>query len=251
MNAPPGPGVVTIAAPAARRWLEQTGAIRVLNRFDRAVNLADMSGAVLALVRDEAFLGPFAAVVPELRPSEWQAGPVARGALPSLDGSFAEWDPRPDWEGLRTSQWVDAALAMATRGDRAEILDALGVALGRDDSADAAAIAQSLAGVGGGLTPEGDDALVGAMYAVWATRSEEISLRLCAPLADAAAPRTTVLSAEWLRAAARGEAAAPWHALLSALAAAEGARSPGVDAAWQGVLAMGATREPPPRSAGL
>jgi hypothetical protein len=79
--------------------------------------------------------------------------------------------------------------------------------------------ARQLAGLGGGLTPAGDDFLVGAMHAAWLTRPPREAALLSEVIASAATPLTTRLSAAWLRAAARGEAAAPWHTLFEALAA--------------------------------
>jgi hypothetical protein len=96
--------------------------------------------------------------------------------------------------------------------------------------------AARLAGLGGGLTPAGDDFLVGAMLWVWLTCPTPEPL--CQMLLEAAAPRTTALSAAFLQAAARGECSASWHALLAVLAE-------GTDAdlapAVQAVLAHGYT----------
>jgi len=75
--------------------------------------------------------------------------------------------------------------------------------------------AAQLAGLGNGLTPAGDDFLGGTMLWAWLALSTPRSL--CRVLAEAAAPRTTALSAALLHAAARGECSAAWHALLAAL----------------------------------
>jgi len=68
-----------------------------------------------------------------------------------------------------------------------------------------------LAGAGEGLTPAGDDLLAGyaAGLVLWHGREEEARA-----IADAAAPRTTLLSATLLRHAARGELPEPAHTLL-------------------------------------
>jgi hypothetical protein len=74
-----------------------------------------------------------------------------------------------------------------------------------------------LAGLGIGLTPDGDDLLIGSVLAarIWhpGHLAEEISQRI----AETSVQRTTALSAEWLRSAARGECAWPWHALFEGL----------------------------------
>jgi hypothetical protein len=62
--------------------------------------------------------------------------------------------------------------------------------------------------------------------------------RFCQTLLDAAAPRTTALSAACLRAAADGQCTAAWHRLLAAL---EGGREEELAAATQEALAYGHT----------
>jgi hypothetical protein len=75
--------------------------------------------------------------------------------------------------------------------------------------------ASRLAGLGGGLTPSGDDFLVGVM--IWAWLAHPMPERVCHPLLEASDLRTTALSGALLRAAARGECSLSWHHLLSAL----------------------------------
>ncbi|MDR7522718.1 MAG: DUF2877 domain-containing protein [Armatimonadota bacterium] len=84
----------------------------------------------------------------------------------------------------------------------------------------AGAVAEAIAGRGPGLTPSGDDLLAGIMHAatVWpwlASRGRGADLRTV--LRDAAAPRTTRISAAYLDAAAGGLASEPWHALVAGL----------------------------------
>jgi hypothetical protein len=75
--------------------------------------------------------------------------------------------------------------------------------------------ASVLAGLGSGLTPAGDDLLSGVMMWAWLAHTEARSF--CASLVQVAAPRTTPLSAAFLRAAAQGECNEAWHRLLQAL----------------------------------
>jgi hypothetical protein len=98
--------------------------------------------------------------------------------------------------------------------------------------------ALGLAGLGGGLTPAGDDFIVGALLAVWAGLYGPGLELLTAAVADAAAERTTTLSGAYLRAAARGECSARWHALFKALLATEHAAS---RRALEALLAVGHT----------
>jgi hypothetical protein len=87
-----------------------------------------------------------------------------------------------------------------------------------------------LAGLGSGLTPAGDDFLTGTL--LWAWLAHPAPAPFCRALVEAAIPRTTVLSAAFLRAAARGECSAPWHRLLGAL----GERVEAQGTGWQLVL---------------
>ena len=71
----------------------------------------------------------------------------------------------------------------------------------------------NLAGLGFGLTPSGDDYLLGLMASLWLTRNttklEEIALLAC--------KKTTSLSAAFLKAASKGEFAECWHRLAFAI----------------------------------
>ncbi len=80
-----------------------------------------------------------------------------------------------------------------------------------------------LAGLGVGLTPAGDDFLLGFMARIWLDPvllpPDWSASDLCQRIARTAGPRTTRLSRTWLEYAARGQFAEPWHDLVSALAA--------------------------------
>jgi hypothetical protein len=180
------------------------------------------------------------------------AGVLRLGPLNVRWDSASLWDPRPDWarirqrrlvwqgqltglvERLRTESPGGLAALLGGTSARAEngsrLLDqlvaaarvpALQVLTGLESSdTNNLAIegARALAGLGGGLTPSGDDFLIGVMHALWATLQDPEAKASTARLAAVAAPRTTPLSAAWLQAAADGEAAGHWHALLMALA---------------------------------
>ena len=98
--------------------------------------------------------------------------------------------------------------------------------------------AKALAGLGGGLTPAGDDFIVGVMLATWAGLYGSGAEALRQPIVEAAAPLTTTLSAAYLRAAARGECMAQWHALFEALLC-SGAQA--MRAAMRALMAIGHT----------
>jgi hypothetical protein len=188
----------------------------------------------------------------------------------------ATWEPCPGWAGLRAQRGqmrspVDALWALCSvHKPRSALEPLLGAMHPADDShleaqpgwdglngivldraAEAAADlcagwggngerlrrgGEALAGLGQGLTPAGDDYMGGAMLAAWLAHPEPSWF--CQTLAQAAAPRTTTLSAAFLRAAARGQCSADWHRLLGALV--EGAEAD-VVAAGRHVSGFGAT----------
>ncbi len=121
--------------------------------------------------------------------------------------------------------------------DRARpMLAALLAALDGGDQGSAAAAAEGLIGLGPGLTPSGDDALVGIEAALHA-----LSRPTAGFLAGAAHDldeRTTAVSATLLRHAAAGEFAERIHALLAALLGSDEAAIP---AAIDRAVAWGAT----------
>ena len=108
--------------------------------------------------------------------------------------------------GRRVRPAVESLLAALQAGDREGVAQGTG----------------ALAGLGPGLTPAGDDLLVGLMAGLhmWnrpLLGSGWSAEEACRAIAETAAPRTTTLSAAWLRAAAGGEFAEPWHQLAAAL----------------------------------
>ena len=72
-----------------------------------------------------------------------------------------------------------------------------------------------------GLTPAGDDFILGAVLAVWIIHPPEIARVLAKEVTDVAAPLTTSLSAAWLRSAGKGEAGVLWHNFFDDLISAD------------------------------
>ena len=266
------------ATPAARDWLALAPAARLLNVFERACNLVDDRGEVLAVVTSERGLTPFALVVApvERAPfrglSETSAITVAAGMLRlgplTIETSGARlWDPAPDWRLIRPlfarpGALQDLAARSAGLGPAGSLLelfapaglaDALPPAL-RHRALDGARVlvsgwqagsldtaadgARRLAGLGGGLTPAGDDFILGTVLGAWAGLYGAGAEALALGIVDAAAPRTTTLSAAYLRAAGRGECSAYWHALFAALLQPDAASVP---TALRALLAVGHT----------
>jgi hypothetical protein len=230
---------------------------------------------IIALVTPEIGDGPLNVVLDDDR---WDLRAIEPGTPARTDGERLQvgsleidlgqaevWEPRPDWAALRThrgriearlptlravslghapeggllallgddsgeNRWREAALAAArSAGDALEAGWAGDLARLQEGAA-------QLAGLGGGLTPGGDDFLCGAMLWAWLAHPRPDSF--CHAIVETAAPWTTTLSAAFLRAAAKGECSAAWHALLDALAQGDDS---GVSQAALPVLAHGAT----------
>ena len=116
-------------------------------------------------------------------------------------------------------------------------LDRLASAIGARDSAIASRLASGLVGLGPGLTPSGDDALVGIAAAAAALGKPD-AVAFLRPIAEGALERTTIVAATFLRHASVGEFSGRFHDLLVALLGPDDtALIPAVDRA----LAWGAT----------
>ncbi len=82
--------------------------------------------------------------------------------------------------------------------------------------------AKSLAGLGIGLTPAGDDFLVGVMMALFAYEKHDKAIEISSILAQESMPLTNSISAAWLKAARFGEAGESWHDMIAAIAQDQG-----------------------------
>src|SRR4051794_34039588 len=183
-----------------------------------------------------------AAAPPAWEPGLPRLGPAGAGAPRGRGAGRAAAPGRggaPDAGALRER---GAAIAAALgrwwelgAGERGrEGLDALGRALRDRDANAAARAAERLLGLGGGLTPEGDDVLTATAAVVaaagaafgFAGRARERWLAALVP--DDTASRTTALSATLLRLGAEGRIVEPVHRLLDL---------GGRDEAWREALA--------------
>ena len=219
----------------------------VLATFQRSAYV-DLDGRIVALVASDLELGPFTIVLNDFSAvrEHCSAGPVA------LDGGLlrigaadidlraaAIWNPAlpsPAGAGAARDAAIDTLLAAAPPGSIAPLLkparasgpllgplsrglDSIADLLDDAEAADEAwqEAAAKIAGRGPGLTPSGDDLLMGIVLAlvVWPhlARTE----RIPDLLVDAARSKTTRISGAYLDAARRGWAAEPWHALVRAL----------------------------------
>ena len=184
-------------------------------------------------------------------------------------GNAKLWPPRPDWEVLHGKKDKTAnqlmnlgitnyfesggldtplgklsgllehrGLPITNHRFSNSLISSLFMALARVDITTAKAVASRLAGLGMGLTPAGDDLIIGAVYAAWIIHPTDIARVLAKEIANTAAPLTTSLSAALLRSAGKGEAGILWHKFFDALSDSDNAR---IQQAMDKILAIGET----------
>ena len=212
-----------LTTPRVRRWLAHSREARILHLFADVCNLVNEESQVVSLVSRRIGAGPFALVLATR--SAWPANSRARvkidrqaerlsvGPLQLAYGTAASWQPRPAWERLRRRGGAGEDQPEALPPSIAVLLQQLLDGIDRGERAVVQTVAARLAGRGQGLTPTGDDVLVGVLYALWVWQPVGDGwMRL---IVESAAPRTTSLSAAFLRAAAAGEATHAWHRLVA------------------------------------
>lgn len=219
-------------SPAARNWLADSRRPRILHVFDHACNLIDERGELLSVVAPEIGNGPFNLVVGDdvcfseylnlespisIAPDQFTLGDMI---IDTLDARL--WNPHPDWGKLysRKDHVLDRMTKSPVPGDRAPISQPAGSLLSSLALADLPSTlgaARRLAGLGIGLTPAGDDFMLGAILATWIVQPTEIARVLAEGIVNTAAPLTTSLSAAFLKSAGRGEAGEVWHEFFDAL----------------------------------
>ncbi len=247
---------VSVTTPSAMKQQKSEQEYVVLHVFSDVCNLTDGSGNVLSLVTREDALSPFSMLVtsPEdkdrdgfrfdelidvnspvkLSRKRTQVGGIRisaknariwnplieRGAihsdrvmsyLPMIEEKLRDFalqkslvellgkDRLFGIHGLVQSAWLDLRKAM-------ELGDAKAVSRH----------AVRLAGLGEGLTPAGDDLLIGIICALWILGDEKADETIDA-IVRQSIPLTTTLSAAWLHAAGRGEFGILWHRFLEAI----------------------------------
>lgn len=231
---------LSIARPLSAELAAHPFSGRVLGRFERACNLVDIAERVITLTLPEIGNGPFSIVMAgwphwfeslpldqvviatadRLNIGPWQIDLTTakiweaqlpcstqplklNSAIAGLLSPYSDW-PHPAGNSILNNRLVEVATHLNRAMREAEGAE--------KDEKIAQAVGQ-LAGLGSGLTPAGDDYLVGVMAALWLTGQKALLPRL----AKVAADKTTALSAAFLNAAGRGEFIEPWHALVLAL----------------------------------
>lgn len=229
-----------LASPSEPSFSHRLVRSTVLSRHTHALNLRTEIGNLVSIVWPEVGKGPFHMTLAE--PVDFvNLAP----AVCDFDFSQAElWDARLSALTV-DSCWVRAAMVNSAVSRQLSLapfppLLRLTAALRHGDLDIVRAAAHALAGLGPGLTPAGDDMLVGVMAGLWlAPAALPASLSVaeaCHLITKVAIPRTTTLSGAWLRHAAHGEFGEPWHQLAAALTV-----QADVEAAITRLLAFGAS----------
>jgi hypothetical protein len=247
------------ASAALLKFLHTPRSGRVIATFARSCYLA-FDGRIVAVVSAELHNGPLNLVVVPTPPfghlvigaqvsSDAHRVQVADAWEIVLDGAIA-WDPALSrihraandtlLDQLRALTDLIAAEAPAGGLARLSVGRAGGIltplersaspglvdlssGLRQADHARVARGARTLAGRGPGLTPSGDDILVGCLLALTALpHVGGASVREA--IAHSARHRTTQISTAYLDAAARGEASEAWHRFVAAMSVSDAVR---------------------------
>jgi hypothetical protein len=240
------------AAPAVYEWLANSCHPQLLHVFHDACNLINEDREVLSVVPSSIGNGPFNLVLEDSVSFsdrfqvESQVSIVGNQLLLGeliIDVSGVKcWSPRPSWEELFNNR-DRIASQLAGFSDPVSncpvhLVSALSSALAKEDISASREISSHLAGLGIGLTPAGDDFIMGALYATWMIHPRKTAERLAMEIANQAAPLTTSLSAAWLRSAGKGEAGIRWHVFLNALLCSDQIQ---IQAAMDKIMSIGAT----------
>lgn len=249
-------------APNVNDWLANSRHPRILHIFDHACNLINERREVLSVVTPRIGDGPFNLVIEEdvffsrnlslespIRCAEPVEASLSPNQLTLADLTIhtvgaKSWNPHPDWERLhaRRNEILNQLMSLSVPNYQSPIPNSLtsnlASALANKDMAAAKTMTSKLAGLGVGLTPTGDDYILGGLLAARIIHSPEAAKSFAREIANIAAPLTTSLSAAWLKSAGRGEAGILWHDFFDALISAD---SRSTQSAIDRILAVGET----------
>lgn len=229
-------------------WLENSRQPRILHVFDEACNLINERREVLSIVAPHIGNGPFNLVVEDHvlfseyinieSPVSIAGNQIVLSDLTIHTTNAKLWNARPDWEKfhVRRENILNQLMMFSIIDD--PFSTSLFSALVNADLSASITAAKQLAGLGQGLTPAGDDFLLGAIYAAWIIHPPEIAGMLANEITASAALLTTSLSAAWLRSTGKAEAGILWHRFFDVLISANPAR---IQEAMDKILAVGET----------
>ena len=212
-----------IITKRAQEWLQKSHSMRILHLFDNSCNLVNAQDEVLSLVTAVIGSGPFSIVVDDFNRYLFNLHmPITinnRGQkllIGNIEVDFSQadrWQSQPDWKQLRSLQLCKLPAPQMLSSEIEVYLTNLCTGIETADSSKIRDSVFHLAGRGSGLTPTGDDILMGVIYGLWVWRPDVELIRL---ICDTAVTRTTTLSAAFLKAAANGEATIHWHDFVNA-----------------------------------
>ncbi|MCD4684733.1 MAG: DUF2877 domain-containing protein [Anaerolineae bacterium] len=226
----------------------------MLHVFPRACNLIAADDMVIAVVAPDIGNGPFNVVVPpvnftqHITPTDAVRVHDVRLHIGPLEIDLTDaavWNPCPDWAQLRRQRdrvlaQVGVLEAVLRDYAPANSLAHLIVDLSAPQSALEVQVlraaeqqwygftqglrtldhkmclssAAKMAGLGSGLTPAGDDWLLGCALAAQIAFSSPAAANMILHAVQCAAAHTSPLSAAWLRAAVDGACSRHWHVLF-------------------------------------
>jgi len=214
-------------------WLTNTNHPRILHIFDPACNLINERGEILSIASPKIQNGPFNLVIEEnicfSRDLSIDASisifetQLILGNITINTASAKLWNAQPDWERLHANrvEIINQLRSLSALNYLPTIpnslMSAISSALVNKDTAAAIKVTSKLAGLGAGLTPTGDDYILGGLLAariIYPSNEAEIFL---GEIANSSVSLTTSLSAAWLKSAGKGEAGKLWHAFFEAL----------------------------------
>ena len=221
-------------SPDAHDWMQNSRHPRILHVFDRACNLINERREILSIVTTHIGNGPFNLVIEDniaftnhidtdslifLRVDQLSIGDI------TLNFANTEtWFPQPDWGKLHAKR-NDIFNQVGSLQEKTilfsnyqtPIFNHLIFSLANADLSNCVDSAKQLAGLGQGLTPAGDDFIIGAVLATRIIHPPEIARVIAEEITNATIPWTTSLSAAWLKSAGKGEAGIAWHILFDTL----------------------------------
>lgn len=216
--------------------------LSILTTHPHAWNLCTATGQLIALIDPQYDNGPFHIVVPPRflwrlptnTAVQYENGILSLHNIALAIDKAAPWHPHLPllqitpadalfWlhenKSTKASGLCTGPTAQVARAQSGISALARGITTG--DVACIHAGVEALAGLGPGLTPAGDDFLVGVLAALHATAEQGATpvaqRQLALAIATIAAPRTTRLSAAWLTHGGRGHFGERWHHLIMAL----------------------------------
>lgn len=213
-------------------WLKSSNQPTILHIFDDVCNLINERKEIISIVSSEIGNGPFSVVIEDnvlfsrhLHSDSKVLIQEDHLLIGDLNLSFAyaqEWNPKPNWEALLINiNEITNRFSLLQIDIENETISQFAYPLSSavivNDITAIKDITKKLAGLGSGLTPAGDDFLMGVMHATWMIHPQDTAKIITSEIAKVATPLTTSLSGAWLQSAANGEAGELWHDFFEAL----------------------------------